>query len=106
MAHQFPPLRPGRPPIIKAQEQKKTRIGTSKLRSLGKIFEITLDLLFHLWRDTLFERLEDFFAEIARRFIIVLPWKAELLGIEAGEAAFDIKLRKLRHAVQRRHGVG
>src|SRR5512135_577172 len=74
-----------------------------KGRSLGKVFEIALNLFFHLRRYALLERLEDFFAEVARRFVFVLARQAELLRVQAGKAVFDFEVGKLRHAGQRDH---
>src|SRR5207344_808882 len=91
-----------------AANKRHRRAETSEIRyfktgSLGQIFEIALDLLFHLRWNALFEGVEDFFAKIARRLIFVFARQAEFFGIQTCEAVFDIELGKLRHARQRHH---
>src|SRR5689334_245908 len=46
---------------------------------------------------------ENFFAKIARRLVFVLTRKAELFRIQAAETVFNVEIRKLRHAGERRH---
>src|SRR3972149_7527390 len=78
-----------------------------KVRLLGEVFEIALDLLFHLRRNALLEGLEDLFAEVAWRLVIFFTGKAEFLGVQSGKAAVDVKLGELRHAGQRHeHAAG
>src|SRR5574341_536330 len=86
----------------KTNSKKNRETRYFKRRSLGKIFEVALDLLFHLRRHALLERVEDFLAEVSRRSIFILARQAEFFRVQTGEALFDVKVGKLRHARQRR----
>src|SRR5215207_9196310 len=84
---------------------KRGAIRYFKRRSLGKIFEIALDLFFHLPRHALLERIENFLAEIARSFVFFFAGQAEFFCVEPGETLFKIELGKLWHTRQRRQAT-
>src|SRR5262245_65605977 len=73
-------------PNIRLQSKQKTTTNNEnrcfKRRSLGEIFEVALDLLFHLRWHALLERLENFLAEVARRFVIFFTGQAEFFRVQ------------------------
>ena len=79
----------------RTEERERARFGISRQAHSDKIFEIALDLLFHLRWNALFEGVEDFFAKIARRFVFFFARQAEFFGVQTGEAVFDVELGEI-----------